>query len=234
MSAAGVVVVFAKAPRPGRVKTRLTPPLAPEQAAELYATLLGDVLAATERFARELELEPIVAVDPPDACPEIARRAPTRYSVVAQRGRDLSRRMAWAVDEAAARGARRILLRGSDSPALDGAVFADALAALEGADLVLCPDRDGGYNLVGLRKPAPGLFDHAMSTASVLEDTLANARELGLRACLRRDSFDLDTVGDLRWLAAAREQGAAALCPNTLAYLDRNDLWRFTEKSARG
>ena len=222
----GAIVVFAKAPLPGQVKTRMTPPLSPEQAAELYAALLADVLAATAGIADELDLEPVVAVHPRSACRAIAGRAPPQFRVVAQRGADLSQRMGWAVREAAAAGARRVLLRGSDSPVLDAKNVGAALAALERADLVLCPDRDGGYNLVGLRRPAPGLFAHAMSTHSVLSDTLANARALGLRASLQDASFDLDAIEDLRWLAAARDGDVTHLCSRTLAYLDEHDLWR--------
>lgn len=227
----GVIVVFAKAPRPGAVKTRMVPPLSPEQAAELYAELLCDVLEATARFASDLGLAPVVAVDPGEARREIARAAPASFRVVAQRGSSLARRMAWAVGEAAAAGAQRILLRGSDSPVLDRSTVGDALLALDDSDLVVCPDRDGGYNLIGLRRPASGLFDHPMSTRTVLRDTLANARALGLRARELEPSFDLDRVEDLRWLARARVEAVAGLCSRTLAYLDEHDLWRLSEAS---
>jgi glycosyltransferase A (GT-A) superfamily protein (DUF2064 family) len=140
--------------------------------------------------------------------------------------------MEWAVREAAAAGADRILLRGSDSPALDVSVATSALEALESHDLVVCPDRDGGYNLVGLRRPAPGLFAHPMSTSRVLEDTLEGARRRGWRVAVQPARFDLDTVEDLRWLAAARAEGAEALCPRTLAYLDAQRLWRFAPQAA--
>ena len=166
----GAIVVFAKPPRPGLVKTRMSPPLSLEEAAELYASLLDDVLATTAELAAELDLAPIVAVHPPDACAELVDRAPAGYRVMAQRGRDLSERMRWAMLEVAAGGASPILLRGSDCPVLGPQVARQALEALESSDLVLCPDRDGGYNLVGLRTAVSGLFQHPMSTASVLED----------------------------------------------------------------
>lgn len=226
-SQAGVVVVFAKAPHPGRVKTRMVPPLTPAQAAELYAKLLADVLSTTAEFAREFGLRPLVTVDPPEACREIAQLAPSNFSAVPQRGADLSQRMTWAVREAAATGAARVLLRGSDSPVLSGGLLREALEALEESDLVVCPDRDGGYSLIGLRRHAPGLFDHPMSTNSVLEQTLANAARLGLSARVQAPSFDLDRIGDLRWLAEARADGIGHLCSNTLEYLDANDLWRY-------
>ena len=146
----GVVIVFARAPRPGLVKTRMTPPLSPTQAAELYAELLTDVLCATAELAAELELEPVVTALPPEARSEIARVAPAAFRVIGQRGGDLAERMEWAVREAAAAGAERILLRGSDSPVIDAKIAGGALAALDAADVCVCPDRDGGYSLVGL------------------------------------------------------------------------------------
>jgi len=79
----GAVIVFAKAPRPGLVKTRMAPPLSPDQAAELYSNLLDDVLEATGVFAEALGLSAVVAVHPPDACSEIALRAPRNFRVIA-------------------------------------------------------------------------------------------------------------------------------------------------------
>jgi rSAM/selenodomain-associated transferase 1 len=223
--ARGVVIVFAKAPRPGEVKTRMCPPLSQAEAAELYASMLADVLEATARAARPLGLDPVLAVHPPESCGALACDVPTPFHVVAQRGSDLAARMAWAVREAAAGGARRMLLRGSDSPTLDGAALAEALADLETHDVVLRPDRDGGYNLVGLRRPAPEIFDHPMSTASVLEDTIARARRLGLSTKVAEPGFDLDTLADLRWLARERDR-ARELCARTLDFVDRRGLWR--------
>ena len=110
-------VVFAKAPYPGAVKTRMTPGLRPEAAADLYRCMLEDVLEATADAARVLGAEPVLAVHPPNAVRELAGLAPAAFRIVAQRGPDLGRRMEWAVAEAAAAGARAVVLRGSDSPA---------------------------------------------------------------------------------------------------------------------
>lgn len=221
----GAIVVFARQPVPGQVKTRLCPPLSPEQAASLYRAMLADVLEATARFAAQLGLEPVLAVTPARAAAELARLAPPFYRVVAQRGAGLAERMAWAVAEQAAAGHDRILLRGSDSPALDPEAVAEALAALDEVDLVLCPDPDGGYNLVGLRGPAPGLFAHPMSTDQVLQHTLAAAERLGLTHRVQAPRFDIDRIEDLGRLAAARIGGLASLCPRTLTYLDAHGLW---------
>jgi len=219
VSAAGTLVVFAKRPQPGRVKTRMCPPLDPEQAAALYAEMLQDVLEASARMAAGLCLDPMLAVHPPEACGELARRCPSGFRVVPQRGADLAQRMARAVAEAAAAGASRILLRGSDSPTLERRVVEEALCALDHCDLVLCPDRDGGYGLVAVKRPHEGLFDHPMSTARVLEETLARAADLGLRAQTLAPGFDLDTVEDLHRLVALGPSTATALCPRTLRWL---------------
>jgi len=225
----GVLLVFAKQPEPGRVKTRMVPPLSHQQASDLYSELLQDVLMTSARVAVALGLAPILVVDPPRAAAALARSAPTEFRITPQRGGPLGERMEWAIREAAASGANRILLRGSDSPILDQQQIEAALAALEDVDLVLSPDLGGGYNLVGLRRSTPGLFDHPMSTRTVLEDTLANAAALGLRAEVKPASFDLDSAEDLVRLAAARAGArgprVAELCPRTLAFLDAQALW---------
>jgi rSAM/selenodomain-associated transferase 1 len=220
-----VVVVFAKRPAPGAVKTRMCPPLSPEQAAALYAAMLDDVLATTAAAAEEAGAATWLAVHPADALEELAARCPPGFRGVVQRGADLPHRMGNALADAAAAGFARILLRGSDNPSLAGAELVRGLAALDGADLAVGPDRDGGYGWIALRGAPPGLFDHAMSTASVLADTLARAAALGLRVRMLAAHFDLDTAADLALLASARERGEALDCPRTLALLDELRLW---------
>jgi rSAM/selenodomain-associated transferase 1 len=227
-----MVIVFAKAPRPGLVKTRMTPPLTPDVAAELYGHLLDDVLDATAAFSDALGLQPVVALHPAEACASIAQRVPHSFRVIAQQGSGLAERMTWAVGEAAAAGAQRILLRGSDNPVLPRRVFEEALESLDRHDLVISPDLDGGYGLVGVRTAARGLFDHPMSRSDVLDETLRNARRLGLRYEVLASSFDIDTIDDLAQLQHARSRGDTALCPRTMAFADDRDLWRYAPTSA--
>ncbi len=222
----GVVVVFAKAPVAGRVKTRLCPPLSLEEAAALYACMLDDVLETTALAAASLGLAAVLAVDPPEARAVLVRRAPPIFRVVAQHGRGHAARMAHSVAEQAAGGLRPILLRGSDSPALPASRLADSVTALAaGADLALAPDLDGGYSLVGLNRPAPGLFDHPMSHGAVLAQTLAGAERAGLRVRLLEPCFDLDTADDLVRLGEQRTGAGALPCPRTLGWLDRYRAW---------
>lgn len=225
----GWLVVFARRPAPGRVKTRLCPPLSPDQAAALYRCLLDDVLVESARAARALGLASVLAVDSADARAELAAIAPPGFRAIAQHGPDLGARMRHAVQQAAAAGASRALLRGSDSPALALPALREALEALDGADLALSPDRDGGYGLVALGPRAllhgAALFDHPMSTPSVLEDTTRGAEQRGLRVALVTPGFDVDRYEDLRQLAAARHSNATLACPRTLAWLDAHGLW---------
>lgn len=228
----GWLAVFAKAPLPGSVKTRLSPPLSPGEAAELYGCLLADVLDESAHAARELGLAAVLAVDPPGAVADLAATAPRGFRTIAQCGADLGERMAQLARQAAAAGARFVLLRGSDSPALGRAELRAAVLALARDDLVVRPDRDGGYQLVGLGALAlavglgrRGLFDHPMSTPSVCRDTLNQAARLGLSAAVLEGGFDVDRFEDLRWLAAARHENASIPCPRTLAFLDQRRLW---------
>jgi rSAM/selenodomain-associated transferase 1 len=229
----GRLVVFAKQPLAGAVKTRLTPPLGASEAAELYACMLQDVLAVSAGAARELDLEAVLALHPGRVAMELAREAPAPFRVVAQCGMSLPERMEWAVGEAAAAAATPVLLRGSDSPMLAPVQIGAALDALSDHDVVIVPDRDGGYSLVGLARPVRGLFEHAMSTRTVAEDTRSSATGMGLSTRLLEASFDVDTVEDLALLAASR-QALGDLCPRTLGYLDEHDLWRHLEPAAQG
>jgi rSAM/selenodomain-associated transferase 1 len=226
-------VVFAKRPEAGAVKTRMCPPLAPEQAAELYAAMLGDVLETTREAARRANAQAWLAVHPPGAVGAMAATSPPGFAVLAQHGADLAERMAHAAASAAAAGFERILLRGSDSPALPGERLLEGLDALADADLAVGPDRDGGYGWIALRRPVAGLFEHPMSTGSVLEDTLSNARAAGLRVRTLEPHFDLDAAADLAHLADLRREGRADACPRTLAMLDARGLWSHVEAALR-
>lgn len=227
----GWLVIFAKAPEPGQVKTRLSPPLSPLEAAELYRCLLFDALDESSLAAAELGCDAVIAVDPSNAAREIASRAPSGCRAISQGSGELGARMSRVAAQAAAAGAPFALLRGSDSPCLDRASLREAVGALHAADLVVRPDADGGYNLVGLGAralrsgPRGGLFDHPMSTPTVLRDTVLRAERLELRVALMSHGFDIDRFDDLRRLAAARERNLGIPCPRTLAFLDQVRLW---------
>ena len=225
----GWLAVFAKAPRSGAVKTRLCPPFSPEQAAELYRCLLVDGLEESAHAARALGLEAVLAVDPPEAAAELAALAPAGFRALPQRGAELGARMAHLAQQAAAAGAPLALLRGSDSPTLARADLGRCVAGLARDDLVVGPDRDGGYHLLGLGpralRCASSLFDHPMSTPTVLRDTVGRAERLGLSVGRLEVGFDVDRFEDLHWLARARHQDESIPCRRTLSFLDEQRLW---------
>jgi uncharacterized protein len=193
-----LLIIFAKEPLPGQVKTRLSPPLSPKGAAQLYHSFLLDIL---EEMARVPEVRLAVAFSPPGAQAFFGGLAPPGTDLFPQEGADLGERMARAFARGFAGDFGPILLRGSDVPDLPGELVAEAREVLAAgrAQVVLGPATDGGYHLVGLTEPQPRLFQGpAWSSHTVLADTLDLARQLGLRVHLLPPWADIDTGDDLR------------------------------------
>lgn len=194
---------MAKAPRPGRAKTRLSPPLSPAAAARLARCLLLD----TFRRVREVEEAQPVLLYTPQAARRMFRRLAPGFRLVPQPSGNLGRRMSAAFERLLARGPRPVVVIGGDAPSLPRRVLERALRALDGrtTDVVLGPSADGGYYLIGLRRPCAALFTGiAWSTPTVLAATLARARAARLRVTLLPRWWDVDTPADLvrlrRWL----------------------------------
>lgn len=191
------LVVFCRYPVPGRVKTRLAPALGRLGAAELHRRLTERVISLAEAVAagRGADLEIVHAGGSRRA---MARWIGRRRRVVPQSGGDLGERMASAFRSAFREGARRVVLVGTDIPALRADDLDRALDALHSANGVLGPSLDGGYWLIGLDRPVD-LFDGVpWGTGQVREHTLALAADRGFRVCELRTLRDLDTPEDLR------------------------------------
>jgi rSAM/selenodomain-associated transferase 1 len=199
------IAVFARWPEPGRVKTRLSPALPPALACELHRAMLGDALAAAA--AARAESRALVWADAP--AERSAFPAPPGFEVRDQRGDDLGARLEHAFAGMLRGPDDRAVILGADCPDLDAARIGQAFEALAARDLVLGPASDGGYYLIGLRRPAPGLFRNvAWSTPAVLAQTLERAGDLGLLVAQLAPLDDLDTPADLvRWLARREAQG---------------------------
>jgi rSAM/selenodomain-associated transferase 1 len=189
------ILVFAKAPVPGRVKTRLIPALGAEGAARLARRLLG--LA--------LEQARAAAVGPVELCMSPAPGHPDWGDIALPSGIDTSDQGGGDLGERMARAARRrieagepVLLTGTDCPGLDAARLRAAAARLADHDAVLHPAEDGGYPLLGLNTFHPSLFtDMPWSTAAVALLTLRRAAALGWRVWVGEALRDIDTPGDL-------------------------------------
>ena len=214
------LLLFAREPVPGKVKTRLIAPggLTPGQAASLHAALVADLSRRLDAGRWELIL--MWALSEGEDSP--VGLAPPGVTWRRQRGRDLGERL-FAGLERAASGAGHVAAVGSDQPGLQAARVEAAFDLLaRGNDAVLGPARDGGYYLIALRREAVRrrLFDGvAWSTPSVLRETLSRCRGLGLKVGLLPEAEDLDTVDDLvRFLEALdRRPGLRSLCPRTAA-----------------
>ncbi len=190
-------IIFAKEPVPGQVKTRFTPPLNPEIACRLYHGFLEDIL---EESAQLPGLESAIFYAPAAGRGFFQKLAPAGVRLAPQEGRDLGERMARAVARGFAAGFSRVLLRGSDTPDLPGAILLEAKEILEAdqAEVVLGPASDGGYYLVGLKTLYPELFQGLpWSGSMVLAETLRRARRLSLRVHLLNSWPDIDTYADL-------------------------------------
>lgn len=190
------LVVFLKEPRPGEVKTRLAADLGGEDAAAVYRTIVEVLLDATTPEAGEYER--LVFYDPPDAGERLRAWLPSGR-LRRQATGDVGARLAEAFERCFARGAGRVVVVGSDAPALGRAEVIAAFEALATHDVALGPAEDGGYYLVGLRSPRPALFAGvAWSTPSVLAETLARASAARLSVARLAPLRDVDTIDDLR------------------------------------
>ena len=191
------VLIAAKAPVPGQVKTRLSPPLAPGLAARLAEAFLADVLAA----ARAVDPAAGFLCPPADAA-DLRGRFPGA-AIVVQSGAGLTGALATGL----ATGA--VVVAG-DAPAIHPETIAAALVST--ADLVLAPSHDGGFGLIRLRGDAAALFAGiAWSTGSVLDETVAAAEALGLAVELLEPVPDVDTVADLAGLDLSRAAATRAV-----------------------
>lgn len=216
------VIVFVKAPAPGRVKTRLCPPFTPEIAASLYRAFAADSLAAAEAA---VGVKAVVAYEAHEDWPDPSWLKTPAPEWFPQEGADLGRRLAAATGKAFVDGADRVVVIGSDSPHLPPNRIEEAFARLTAAPLVLGPAKDGGYYLIGLREPAPSLFDDIpWSGPEVLKATLARAAELHWSPHLLDELEDVDDAAALgRMLAEVKGTARAARTQAALAQLSRGN-----------
>jgi len=194
------LAIMAKRPQAGEVKTRLCPPLLPEEAAQVAHAFLLDKL---EQVRRLPGVTRFISFFPPDAEAFFRTQAGEAFSLLPQRGGDLGERLSEVSDRLLGAGFSAVMITGTDSPTLPDAVLYEAHEVLIGdrADVVLGPVDDGGYYLIGLRRSSGFLFHGiAWSTDSVLSQTVARARLAGLRTHLLPTWFDVDTEPDLRRL----------------------------------
>lgn len=198
------LVIFAKAPIPGEVKTRLCPPLTPDEAATLHGSFVLDMLERTKLAGAKLQLpfHRYLACAPSSEL-VFFKIMEERQGVrlLDQVGEDLGQRMHRTSVELFAKGYKQVIIVGTDVPTLPLSVYQEALAILGRSDVVVGPALDGGYYLIGLTQPVEQLFTGIpWSTDQVLAVTQQKAETLGLSVGLTTAWRDVDTIADLKAL----------------------------------
>jgi len=214
------LIVFAKVPRPGTVKTRLTPVLTPAEAAQLYEAFLQDALSLYQEVSADVRLywapplpdEPVVENATPDA-------------VCEQEGDGLGGRMKHAVRETLDAGYERAAIVGTDHPTLPLSFIRQSFVPLEAPRSVcIGPSMDGGFYLLGMNAFYPQLFEGmTYSHAGVFTDTLARVGTTDARLTVLPRWYDVDTPATLeRMIEDLNSEDVEA--PNTRLMVDRLDL----------
>ncbi len=210
-----VLVIMAKAPRPGVVKTRLASSLSPAAVTAFYCCLLSDTLA----LARSLGDVEVAIMCPEADVNELAQLAGREVSVVAQKGEGLAAGLISVFAHFSEDRSRRTIAFNSDSPHLPRSVLEDAFETLAAHDVVVGPTHDGGYYLVGAKASHPALFaNDGMGTNSALERLLSSARALKLSVGFADPFYDIDVADDLTRLAAELRL-APARAPRTAEWI---------------
>lgn len=191
------IALFAKAPRPGHAKTRLTARLSAAEAAEFHRLCTLEAWGKLQRIAAA---DAFLYCDLPGAdfgLPAASGRARL------QRGADLGEKLRRCLDELLAQGYRKALIVGSDSPTLPAAHIEAADGALDRADVVLGPSADGGFYLIGARKTDARMFAGvAWSRAETRAQTIRALRAAALGVALTGAWYDVDEPADLDRLRA--------------------------------
>ncbi len=217
------LAVMTKAPRAGQVKTRLVPPLSPEEAAQLNVCFLRDTAAAIAK-ACGTTARGVGVYTPVGAEGAYIDILPSDFELLPQRGDGFGERLAFATADLFQCGFGSVCLIDSDSPTVSADVYADAVEMLSkaGDRVVLGPSDDGGYYLIGLKQKRPELFERIdWSTKRVLDQTKTRARELNLDVFLLRTGYDIDDAATLRRLCyeLLSNKSERDVAPNTRKFL---------------
>jgi rSAM/selenodomain-associated transferase 1 len=218
--------VMTKAPRPGRVKTRLSPPLSPEEAAALNTCFLRDTTRAIQSTAAEGDARGIAVYTPVGEESAYADILPPEFVLVPQRGDAFGERLLLATGDVLDLGFEAVCLIDSDSPTVPQHAYADAVRLLlqAGDRIVLGPVDDGGYYLIGLKAAHRHVFeDIDWSTERVFSQTIERATEIGLAVELLPTWYDVDDRTTLQRLCdelLGGEASAGYHAPETRQFLE--------------
>ena len=213
------LLVVAKQPAPGQTKTRLCPPLSHTQASDLYDCFLRDTL---EIMRKVPGVQRVIAYLSESGHGYFQDLAPD-MKLIQQTGASLGERLDHLLTESLASHSAKAVVMDSDSPTLPPDYLAMAFDVLDRVDVVLGPTEDGGYYLIGMKKPHPRLLREVqMSTPNVLRDTLELAKTTGTSVSLLPVWYDVDTAGELERLRFELTQSHNGTGKHSRAWLQAN------------
>lgn len=194
------LAVMAKAPRAGKVKTRLQPPLTAEEAAALNVCFLRDTAENIAAVANDGGALGLICYTPVGDEAAFDGLLPERFELIAQRGDGFGDRLLCAAEDILSCGFGAVCLIDSDSPTLPGSALSEAVKELSrlGERVVLGPSEDGGYYLIGMKRAEAGVFQQiAWSTESVFAETVQRVSEMGMELVQLPKWYDVDDAATL-------------------------------------
>jgi rSAM/selenodomain-associated transferase 1 len=228
------VAIMCKTPRPGLSKTRLSPPLRPEECAEISGCFIRDLSSTISHLTLEGRSKGYAVYTPVGSARELTRFLPSSFGMVPQSEGDFGARLYKGIVDLLAIGHAGAILVNSDSPTLPRSILREAVeAVLEGDRVVLSPALDGGYTLIGLSRPHRHLFDDIpWSTETVYQQTLQRAQEIKLPVSVVGGWYDVDDAASFAMLEAemagrrpdfATDQ-TSELAPATRRFLEKRRI----------
>ena len=225
-----------KAPQAGKVKTRLTPPLIPEEAAELNVCFLRDLGQSIHLASMQSPARGVGVYTPVGAESVYENVLPDSFALIPQHGNGFGERLAFATEDLFRVGFESVCLINSDSPTVSASSFAEAANELAkpGDRIVLGPAADGGYYLIGLKRIQHRIFEEIdWSTERVLAQTLERAAEINIAVHLLSQGFDVDDRATLRRLCDEL-LGEGGSVSNDVAATTREFLQEIIAREGRG
>jgi rSAM/selenodomain-associated transferase 1 len=227
--------IMTKAPQAGKVKTRLSPPLSPEEAAELNICFLRDLAGSISQACLESSAQGVGIYTPLGSESVYESILPKDFFLIPQHGHNFGERLISAAQDLFKVGFESVCLINSDSPTVPASSFVEAANELAkpGGRIALGPSEDGGYYLIGLKKLHKGLFEEIdWSTERVFDQTMQHARQIGVDVHQLPYGFDVD---DRATLARLREEllGPETSSPRNMALNTRKFLSEIVAREGR-
>jgi len=227
--------IMTKAPQAGKVKTRLVPPLTPEEAAELNVCFLRDLAGSISQACLESSAQGVGVYTPVGSESVYESILPKDFFLLPQRGQEFGERLIFAAEDLFTVGFESACLINSDSPTVPASTFVKAANELAkaGDHIVLGPADDGGYYLIGLKKLHKGLFEEIdWSTEQVFDQTMHRAGKIGVEVHQLAYGFDVDDQATLARLCDTL-LGPEAKSPSNIALNTRKFLSEIVDREGR-